>query len=170
MRFAAKNGILILLMIFIATAIGRSIANSSHIESSSKNNEQAENFQQDVSKARAYAVHDDLGWDYAKSGQYEKAVEEYKKAIEIIENMPGDEWPNLKKEDADKINKQSRIDSQIFSRYQLIDALDKAGRYEEAIQSVDWLIQNQNIKGKEEFLKIKLDGMRQNLLQKNKKK
>jgi tetratricopeptide (TPR) repeat protein len=166
MRLIFKNGSLVMLIIIGGFVVSRYIANANNLKDPPKYNEQAENFQQDISKAKSYTVHDDLGWDYAKNGQYEKAIEEYKKAIEIIESMPGDEWPNLKKEDADRIKKQSRIDSQIFSRYQLIDVLDKGGRYEEALDNVEWLMRNQQIKGKEEFLKKKLEGMKQNILQK----
>ena len=130
---------------------------------------QAENFNDDLKKADDYWIHNNLGWDYAKNGDYEKSIMEYKKAIEIIKNMPGDKWPNLKKEDVDRINQQARIDSQIFSRYRLIEVLEKTGRYKEAIENVEWLMKNQVMKGKEEFLKHKLEGMKQNLLQKMKK-
>lgn len=130
------------------------------------NSDQVQNFSDDLNKASNYWVHNNLAFDYAKGGLYDKAVEEYKKAIKVIENMPGDKWPNLKKEDVDRMNQQTRIDAQIFSRYGLIEALEKTGHYEEALQSVDWLIQNQQVKGKEVLLKQKLDGMKQNLLQK----
>src|SRR5438093_907227 len=79
-----------------------------------KNNSPSQNFEQDIAKAESYAVYENRGWDYAKNGDYEQAVQEYKKAIEVIENMPGDKWPNLKKEDVDRINQQTRIDAQIF--------------------------------------------------------
>ena len=127
---------------------------------------QAQNFQEDLQKADSYWVFINRAWDLKKNKQYEEAAAEYKLAIKTIQNMPGDEWPNLKKEDVDRMNQQTRIDAQIFPRYGLIEALDGAGRYEEAIQNVDWLMKNQQMKGKEEFLRAKLEGMKQNLLQK----
>ena len=130
------------------------------------NSNQAENFNDDLNKASNYWAHNKLGSEYFRNGEYENAVKEYKKAIQVIENMPGDKWPNLKKEDVDRMNQQTRIDAQIFSRYGLVEALEKTGQYEEALQSVDWLIQNQHVKGKEELLEQKLEGMKQNLLQK----
>ncbi len=160
-----------LLIIFFLAVIVGIIAigvpqKATNIETASANADQGKNFNDDLKKADDYWGHNNLAWDYQKSGQYDKAVDEYKKAIEVIQNSPGDEWPNLKKEDADRINQNAKIDAQIFSRYGLIEALDRSGKYEEAIQNVDWLMQNQQMKGKEEFLKKKLEGMKQNLLQK----
>ncbi len=129
------------------------------------NSNQVENFNDDLNKASDYWAHNKLGSAYFRNGDYENAVNEYKKAIEVIENMPGDKWPNLKKEDVDRMNQQTRIDAQIFSRYGLVEALEKTGKYEDALQSVEWLMQNQRVKGKEELLKQKLEGMKQNLLQ-----
>jgi tetratricopeptide (TPR) repeat protein len=128
------------------------------------------NFEEDLKKAESYAVHENKGWDYVKDGQYDKAIEEYKKAIDIIENIPGENWGNVSQEEMDRINKESRNSKQIFSRYGLIDALEKAGQYEEALQNVEWLIENQRVKGKEELLKNKLNTMKQDLLQKINKK
>lgn len=132
----------------------------------SKNNSPSQNFKEDIARAESYGVYENRGWDYAKNGDYERAAQEYRKAIEAIQIMPGDVWPNLKKEDVDRINQQTRIDAQIFSRYGLAEALEKVGRYDEALQNVEWLMQNQKVKGKEELLKQKLEGMKQNLLQK----
>ena len=129
-------------------------------------NDQAKNFNEDLNKASDYWAHNKLGSAHFRNGDYENSVNEYKKAIEVIKNMPGDKWPNLKKEDVDRMNQQTRIDTQIFSRYGLAEALEKTGRYEEALQSVDWLMRNQHVKGKEELLKQKLEGMKKNLLQK----
>ena len=127
---------------------------------------QAQNFREDLQKAEDYWSHNHRASNYAREGNFNNAIIEYQKSIEVIQNMPGDKWPNLKKEDVDRMNQQTRIDAQIFSRYGLIEALEKTGHYEEALQSVDWLIQNQHVKGKEELLKRKLEGMKQNLLQK----
>ena len=66
----------------------------------------------------------------------------------------------------DRINKESRNFAQIYSHYGVIEALEKAGRYEEALQNVEWLMKNQVMKHKEELLKRRLEGMKQNLLQK----
>ena len=164
-KFLSGSVILIvcILVIFIGTFFQPRIRGVAEAQSDSN---QAKNFNDDLNKASNYWAHNNLAFDYAKAGQYNKATEEYKKAIEVIENMPGDKWPNLKKEDVDRMNQQTRIDAQIFSRYGLVEALEKTGKYEEALQSVEWLIQNQHVKGKEELLKQKLDGMKQNLLQK----
>jgi len=135
---------------------------------SKANSDQAKNFKDDLNNASTYWTHNNLGDAYFNKGDYDSAINEYKTAIEIIENMPGDEWPNLKKEDVDRMNKDSRNFDQIYSRYGLIAALDKAGRYDEALENVDWLMKNQVMKGKEEFLKRKLESMKQNLLQKKK--
>ena len=141
-------------------------ASGSVASQQSKNNSPSQNFEQDIARAESYAVYENRGWDYAKNGDYERALQEYKKAIDVIQNMPGDKWPNLKKEDVDRMNQQTRIDAQIFSRYGLVEALEKTGGYEEALQSVDWLMRNQQVKGKEELLKQKLEGMKQDLLHK----
>src|SRR3989338_2650580 len=80
------------------------------------NLDQVQNFNDDLNKASNYWAHNNLAFDYAKGGLYDKASEEYKKAIKVIENMPGDKWPNLKKEDVDRMNQQTQIDAQIFPR------------------------------------------------------
>ena len=130
------------------------------------NSNQIENFNNDLNNASNYWAHNKLGSAYFRDGDYENAVNEYKKAIEVIENLPGDKWPNLKKEDVDRMNQQTRIAAQIFSRYGLIEALEKTEKYEEALHNVEWLMQHQQVKGKEELLKQKLEGMKQSLLQK----
>ena len=127
---------------------------------------QSNNFNEDLTRAADYWKHNKLGRRYSEAGDYDNAVEEYKRAIQIIENIPGEKWEGVSKEEMDRINNKSRVFKQVFSRYGLIDVLEKAGRYEEAVQNVDWLIQNQEIKGKEELLKRKLEGMKQNILQK----
>ena len=129
-------------------------------------NDQAKNFNEDLNKASDYWAHNKLGSAYFRNGDYENSVNEYKKAIDVIENMPGDKWPNLKKEDVDRMNQQTRIDAQIFPRYGLSEALEKTGRYEEALQNVEWLAQNQHVKGKEELLKQELEGMKRVIQQK----
>jgi tetratricopeptide (TPR) repeat protein len=143
---------------------------TSNLAEANSNSDEVKNFNDDLNSASSYWVHNNLAFDYAKNGQYENAADEYKTAIEVIENMPGDKWPNLKKEDVDRMNQQTRIDAQIFSRYGLAEALEKVGRYEEALQNVEWLIKNQQVKGKEELLKQKLEGMKQNILQKMRQK
>lgn len=127
---------------------------------------QIQNFNDDLEDASNHWIHINRAWDYKKSGQYDRAVDEYKIAIEIIQKSPGDEWPNLQRGDADRINQTAKIDEQIFPRYGLVEALEGAGRYDEAIQNVEWLMQNQQMKGKEEFLKQKLEGMKRNLVHK----
>ncbi|OIO38689.1 MAG: hypothetical protein AUJ71_02420 [Candidatus Omnitrophica bacterium CG1_02_49_16] len=127
---------------------------------------QSNNFNEDLKKATDYWRHNKLGSRYSEAGDYESAIEEYKKAIEIIENIPGENWGDVSQIEMNRINKESRVSKQIFSRYGLVEALEKTGRYEEALQNLDWLMQNQKVKGKEELLKQKLDGMKQNILQK----
>jgi len=130
------------------------------------NSSQAENFNNDLNNANTYWVHNKLGSAYFGKGDYNNAINEYKIAIDIVENIPGEKWTNVSKEEMDRINKESRNFKQIFPRYGLIEALEKAGRYKEALENVEWLIKNQAMKGKEEFLKRRLEGMKQNLLQK----
>ena len=156
-------GLLFLSIFMLASSADNSRTTNAKIGSTPS---QINNFNQDLNKAEDHWVHNRLGREYANSGNYEMAIAEYKKAIEIIQNAPGHVWPNLKKEDANNINQQTKIDTQIFSRYRLVEVLEKAGSFEEAIQNVEWLMQNQQIKGKEQLLKAKLEGMKQNLLQK----
>ncbi len=54
--------------------------------------EQTANFNEDLNKAHDYWVHNKLGSSYYRNGDYEKSIEEYGKAIEIIENIPGENW------------------------------------------------------------------------------
>ena len=128
---------------------------------------QTKNFNEDLNKVSDYWAHNHKGSAYFRSGEYEKAIAEYKMSIEIIENSP-DEYvrTDVSKEYMDKVNHELKVSSQIFPRYGLVEALEKAGKFEEAIQAVDWLVQNQQMKGKEEFLKQKLERMKQDLLQK----
>ena len=137
------------------------------VEAASSNADQVKNFNQDITKASEYWAHNKLGSAYFRQGDYEKSIVEYQKAIQIIESSP-DEYArtDVSKEYMNTVNHDLKVQSQIFSRYGLIDSLDKAGRYEEAIQNIEWLQKNQVMKGKEEFLKQKLDGMKQNILQK----
>lgn len=154
----------------VCTAIILTVASfqlqARNIAEAQTDSDQDKNFNDDLNKASNYWAHNNLAFDYAKGGQYDKAVEEYEKAIEVIKNMPGDKWPNLKKEDVDRMNQQTRIDAQVFSRYGLVEGLEKTGRYEEALQSVDWLMRNQHVKGKEELLRQKLERMKQSIQQK----
>lgn len=163
-RFLTMSAIILACALVTSKAFFQS--KNINLAEASANSEQDRNYQGDLTNASNYWEHNNLAFDYARSGQYEKSVAEYQAAIEVIEKMPGDKWPNLKQEDADRINQHTRIQAQIFSRYGLAEALEKVGRFEEALQNVDWLIQNQHVKGKEELLKQKLDGMRQSILQK----
>jgi tetratricopeptide (TPR) repeat protein len=156
--------ILMAFVFFLGLKNGNTVGSIASRES--KSNSASENFEQDIATAQSYAVYENRAFDNAKNGNYEQAVSEYKKALDVIQHMPGDKWPNLKKEDVDRMNQQTRIDAQIFSRYGLAEALEKIGQYDEALQNVEWLIQNQHVKGKEELLKRKLNGMKQSLLQK----
>lgn len=140
------------------------ISNSAEAKSSTS---QTKSFNEDLKIASDYWVHNKLGSAYYRAGDYKKSIEEYQKAIQIIEDIPGEIWKDVAKEEMDRINKESSVFKQIYPRYGLIEALEGAGRYDEAIQNVDWLMQNQKMKGKEEFLKQKLQTMRKNLLNKS---
>lgn len=161
-----SNRLILLIVLIILFSIGILSDDKSHIFVSKTLCDQLSNFQSDLKQAESYDYHEDLGRDYVKAGNYDKAVEEYKKAINIIENIPGENWAGVSKEDMDRINKESHVSRQIFSRYRLIDALEKAGRFDEALENVEWLMRNQKMKGKEEFLRKKLESMKNNLLQK----
>ena len=129
--------------------------------------EQTSNFHEDLNTAHDYWVHNKLGSSYYRNGEYGKSIDEYEKAIQIIESAP-DEYlrTDVSEEYKDGVNHELKVNSQIFSRYGLIDSLEKAGRYEEAIRNIDWLKQNQIVKGKEALLKQKLGEMKQSILQK----
>ena len=161
-----NNSVILTVCIAIVLIVASFQLKARNIAEAQTDSDQAKNFNDDLNKASNYWAHNNLAFNYAKGGQYDKAVEEYEKAIEVIENMPGDKWPNLKKEDVDRMNQQTRIDRQVFPRYGLAEALESAGRYTEALHNVEWLMKNQQVKGKEELLKQKLEGMRQSILQK----
>src|SRR3989338_2149408 len=95
-KFLSGSVILIVctLVIFIGTFFQPRMRSLAEAQSDS---DQEKNFNDDLNKASNYWAHNNLAFDYAKVGRYDKAAEEYKKAIEVIENMPGDKWPNLKK-------------------------------------------------------------------------
>lgn len=104
-------------------------------------NEQMVNFRQDLKKAESYAVHDDLGWGYAKVGNYEKAIEEYKKSIEIIQKDPGyQDRFNGTKEELATVNEEVRVAKQAFPRNRLLELCEKTGRHQEALEQIDWLL------------------------------
>ena len=125
--------------LFISNGLRRGDSNNDQSVQKGTNTP-AENFNQDLNRAEDHWVHNRLGRQYSDSGNYEKAIEEYNKAIDVIQHSPGYEWPNLKKEDADRINEDAKIDTQIFPRYQLILAYEKAARYQEALEQIDWLL------------------------------
>jgi hypothetical protein len=127
---------------------------------------QIENFDSDLKQSASYWTHKKLGQKYLEINDAKKAEKEFKKAIYIIENRDGYKWPNLKKEDVEQLNQQANVDAQIFSRYGLIEALDAGGKYQEAVDNVEWLQKNQIVKGKEEQLKNKLRKMKNDLQRK----
>jgi len=101
---------------------------------------QMQNFQQDLKKSESHAVHNDLGRDYASTRQYDKAIDEYRRAIEIIESDPGEHWTDVSKAEMDRINEDERVFTQKFSRHRLVEVYKKAGRYPEALEQIDWLL------------------------------
>src|SRR3989338_5528101 len=112
----------LLTVLFLVICFRNNSSTSSQIvyAEDTSNENQIENFNRDLNQADDHWIHTNRGWEYAKNGDYEKSIEEYKKAIEVIQNSPGDEWPNLKKEDADRINQEAKNDSQIFPRHRLV--------------------------------------------------
>ncbi|MEK7211372.1 MAG: tetratricopeptide repeat protein [Patescibacteria group bacterium] len=163
--YAKLLAIFFLAVILGLCAVGMPLK-TNNVNTALASSDQVKNFNEDLNNASNYWAHNHKGSAYFRNGDYEKSIEEYKKAIEIIENIPGENWDDVSKEEMDRINHESHVSKQIFSRYGLIEALEKIGQYEEALQNVDWLKRNQIMKGKEEFLKKKLEGMKQNILQK----
>ena len=154
--------------IFFITFAGLLLALVTLRNGYSNNDSQANNFDQDLNKAEDHWVHNRLGRQYSDRGDYEKAIEEYNKAIEIIQNSKGNEWPNLKKEDVDRINGETKNDTQIFPRYQLVQVYEKAKQYQEAIEQIDWLLAHKPLPHvKEELLlsKERLDSLLKNSAQ-----
>ena len=157
---------LIVICIFVAGFMRLFSPSSGSSLYANSSSEQTNNFQNDLLDAENYWTHNHLGSEHAINGRYDKAAEEYRKSIAIIEALPGESWADVSQEKMAQINKESRDFKQIFARYGLIEALEKTGQYQEALKNVGWLIQNQRVNGKEELLKQKLDGMKQNILQK----
>lgn len=87
---------------------------------------QIENFQTDLGTAAKRVRHQNLGWDYAKAGDYDKAITEYQKAIELARQDPAGDW--------------AQINNQKFPRGTLVEIYGKAGRFQEAIEQIDWLL------------------------------
>lgn len=166
MRIQNKFLRIALILIFIVLVNVLFYSKSGNSLETRSSSDQVRNYNNDLTKASAYWKHNKLGDTYFRNGDFLNAIEEYMTAIEIIENIPGETWKDVPKEQMDRINMESRVSKQIYSRYGLIEALEKAGRYEEALQNVEWLMKNQQMKGKEELLKRRLGGMKQDLLQK----
>jgi tetratricopeptide (TPR) repeat protein len=166
-----KRNLVVATLIFISLVFYFKIkVESRPIESDfkkQKTNQQYDNFKKDLKAANSYTIYDNRAWDLAREGNYSAAIIEYKKALSIIESLPDENWADVPREEMNRINMESKASKQIFSRYGLVEALEKTGRYDEALENVEWLSKNQQIKGKEELLRIKLEKMRQNLLNKS---
>ena len=114
--------------------------------------QQFRNFQQDLVKGESYWVHNRLGREYFEAEDYDKSIEEYKKSIQIIESEPRDPGPlfkknekngkfyQLSKEEMGKVNDESRTFKEEFPRHRLVEVYKKAGRYQEALEQIDWLL------------------------------
>jgi tetratricopeptide (TPR) repeat protein len=113
-----------------------------------------------------YARYERAGWNCLKRGDYEGAVHNYKTAIDLIENSPGENWKDVSEDDMKKINHKHRISKQVALRYALAESYEKKGEYQEAIAQIEWLMKNQTVKGKEKILRNKLSGMKESLLNK----
>jgi len=59
---------------------------------------------------------ENIAWQYYQIGEYERAIEEYKKALEMSEHH---QW---------------------VSRYRLSEAYEKTGNHKVALQEIEWLI------------------------------
>ena len=86
---------------------------------------QEQNFKSDLASIAKQWKYHDLGKKYFEAGEYEKSIEEYKKAIEIAKQEPRD-W--------------ARLREQKFPRARLIHVYEAAGRFDEAIEQIDWLL------------------------------
>lgn len=101
-----------------------------------------QNFKAELDKINGFYSHEQQGDSFLKSGEYEKAIEEYKTSIRIIEDS------------------QDSIDIKTFnqkmSRYYLFQAYEKAGHHEEALEQIDWLLTHKPLPHvKEELLQRK---------------
>ena len=64
---------------------------------------------------------ENVAWEYYQKGDYEMAIKEYKKAIEMSRY---DQWE---------------------SRYRLSEAYEKAGHYDLALREIDWLLSRKKV-------------------------
>lgn len=75
---------------------------------------------------------ENIAWEYYQSGEYEKAIEEYKKVLAMSAHH---QW---------------------VPRYRLSEAYEKTGNYELALQEIEWLIsQNPRQQVMDELMKRK---------------
>lgn len=89
---------------------------------------QMQNLKEDLSTAAELHAHCHRGREYFDAGNYDKAIEEYKKAIEIAQSNSW-EW--------------SRVQDQKFPRGRLVEVYMKAGQRQEALYQIDWLLAHQ---------------------------
>ena len=86
----------------------------------------AQNLRKDLNKVGRYYAYEQKGDSFMKLEEYDKAVEEYKTAIKVIESG----------NDSDEI----KAFSQGMPRHYLAQAYEKAGRYQEALEQIQWLL------------------------------
>jgi len=87
---------------------------------------QMRNFEADISYVGKQWKYHDSGKRFFEAGEYEKSIEEYKKAIELAQNDPRGSLLG--------------IENQKFPRGALIEVYEKAERYSDAIDQIDWLL------------------------------
>lgn len=101
---------------------------------------QIENFQQDLAKAENYWSHIRMARAHAEVRNYDASIKEYKKAIQIIQADPGEQWNDVSKEEMNRINEEVKASKQITPRHDLLEILEKTNRYPEALEQIDWLL------------------------------
>jgi len=109
----------------------------------------AQGLREDLNRVSGYYLYEQRGDVFMKSGEYNKAIEEYKTAIQVIENSSDSE--------------ELKIFSQKMPRHYLLQAYEKANRYPEALEQIDWLLAHKPLPHVEKELLTKKNEILQKL-------
>jgi len=133
-----------LFILFIFVGLISYVARSNSEENGQVSQSQ-QNFRQALNRAGNDWAHTVKGREFYEMGNYEKSIEEYQKAIQIIEANPDEKWQGVAESEMIRINGDRKAFAERLPRYRLVEVFEKTGRYPEALEQIDWLLAHKPI-------------------------